>query len=157
MVVMIHFITLLLKLMSQRNRLGVKEVVMRELFLAFTPQAKTIEKMITSTLSSELTNDEACRVYIANAMSRGVFYAMSLSFARAGNINWEYLKEERHYVRKNTSESLNQFEHELKRIMCYCEVIDTTDEVMRRHGFAREEIEQNQRNRMAAHAGSEHR
>lgn len=152
-----HFITLLLKLMSQRNRLGVKEVVMRELFLAFTPQAKTIEKMITSTLSSELTNDEACRVYIANAMSRGVFYAMSLSFARAGNINWEYLKEERHYVRKNTSESLNQFEHELKRIMCYCEVIDTTDEVMRRHGFAREEIEQNQRNRMAAHAGSEHR
>ncbi|UAA40224.1 PilZ domain-containing protein [Paraneptunicella aestuarii] len=135
-----HFVTEILKMMPSKGKPELREGVMKEIFIAYHPDASSLEKMVTSKPSEDFASNMERQDYIATCLARGIFFSVTVWFSQSADIDWEFLKEERNYVRKNASEELTQFENELKKIIGVGEVIDTTDEVMRRYGFSEEEI-----------------
>lgn len=117
---------------NSQTRLSAKGEVSRELYIAFQPKVAEQKLRVISRLSSDFENSLKKREFIRAARTRGHFFALLFSVNQTGTINWENLKLERNYVRKNSADALSQFESELKRILGVVELVDVTDEVLQR-------------------------
>lgn len=140
-----HLITETLKALptktsSAQPRANIKGELSKELYIAFQPQISEQKFKVISRLSSDFANSIKKREFIRAAQSRGHFYALLFCINQTGTINWENLKLERNYVRKNAADALSQFEGELKRVLGVVELIDVTDEVLRRLLLEKKEV-----------------
>lgn len=119
--------------------------VMDELFIAFEPDALKPEDAIRSQFVDQFKDDHARRTFVVEAMSVGTFYAIKIFVARTGRPDQEILRTELGYVSVYAAHKAKELEEELWNISGAGDIVDITDEVMRRYGFTDQHIEQNQK------------
>lgn len=119
--------------------------VMDELFIAFEPDALKKEDAIRSQFIDQFKDDHSRRTFIVEAMSVGVFYAIKVFVSRTGRPDQEILRTELGYVSVYAAHKAKDLEEELWNITGAGDIVDITDEVMRRYGFTDQHVEQNQR------------
>lgn len=120
--------------------------VMDELFIAFEPDAIKPEDAIRSQFVDQFKDDHARRTFIVEAMSVGTFYAIKIFVARTGRPDQEILRTELGYLSVYAAHKAKELEEELWDISGAGDIVDITDEVMRRYGFTDQHVEQNQKN-----------
>lgn len=119
--------------------------VMEELFIAFEPDALKSEDAIRSQFIDQFKDDHARRTFIVEAMSVGVFYAIKIFASRTGRPDQDILRTELGYVSVYAAHKAKELEEELWSITGAGDIVDITDEVMRRYGFTDNHVDQNQR------------
>lgn len=118
--------------------------VMRELFIHFRPKEKTAAEAIRCKFSEQFRNDHDRRSFIVDAIGDGRFYAIKVIMSRTGRPDQEILRTELGYVSIYAAHRAKAIEEELWRIVGAGDIIDVTDEVIRRHGFTEQHVMQNQ-------------
>lgn len=118
--------------------------VMEEIFVAFEPDAIKEEDTIRTQFTDQFKDDHARRAFIVEAMSVGVFYAMKVFVSRTGRPDQDILRTELGYVSVYAAHKAKEVEEELWNICGAGDIVDITDEVMRRYGFTDQHIQQNQ-------------
>ena len=119
--------------------------VMEELFIAFEPDALKEEDTLRGQYMDQFRDDHARRAFIVEAMSVGVFYAVKVFVSRTGRPDQDILRTELGYVSVYAAHKAKELEEELWNICGAGDIVDITDEVMRRYGFTDQHIEQNQK------------
>ena len=119
--------------------------VMEEMFITFEPDALKAEDAIRSQFIDQFDDDHDRRTFIVEAMSVGVFYAIKVFVSRTGRPDQEILRTELGYVSMYAAHKAKELEEELWNITGAGDIVDITDEVMRRYGFTDQHVEQNQK------------
>ncbi|MCY7297083.1 PilZ domain-containing protein [Alteromonas sp. a30] len=130
-----HFlITLLKKLPAKPNEAfpGFRPCQSHELLIAYQPHLDDNNLRLVTRFAHEFSTFENKRTFVQNAVAHGRFLALFVTASQAQNLNWEPLRTERGFARKSASEAFSQFESELQRIVGVVELVDITEEVLRR-------------------------
>lgn len=128
-----HSVVELLGTFPAKNSPHIRYGMRRELYLAFFDYETSLEKAFISRFSDEFDSTEARMTFIEKARNRGQFFALQIIVTQAGQINWENMRIERHYVRKNAADALTQFENDVKRVVGCVEVVDVTQTTIARY------------------------
>ncbi|XOV81319.1 MAG: PilZ domain-containing protein [Aestuariibacter sp.] len=118
--------------------------VMRELFIRYKPDEKNPEEAIKCKFSEQFRNDHDRRSFIVEAIGDGRFYAVKLIMSRTGRPDQEILRTELGYVSVYAAHKAKAIEEELWKIAGAGDIIDITDEAVRRYGFTEQHVMQNQ-------------
>lgn len=118
--------------------------VMRELFIRYKPKEKTHEEAIRCKFSEQFRNDHDRRSFVVEAIGEGRFYALKIIMSRTGRPDQEILRNELAYVSTYAAHKAKAIEEELWKIAGAGDIVDVTDEVVRRYGFTEQHVLQNQ-------------
>lgn len=118
--------------------------VMEEIFVAFEPDAIKADDAISSQFIDQFNDDHERRAFIVEAMSVGRFYALKIFVSRTGRPDQDILRTELGYLSVYASHRAKELEEELWNVTGAGDIVDITDEVMRRYGFTDQHISQNQ-------------
>ncbi len=118
--------------------------IIREIFISFNPHAATQEEAINTWFIESFKNDNERKKFIVKAMASGYFYAIRLHLSRTGRPDQDVLRTELGYVSIYAPHKAKELEEELWRIAGTGDIVDVTDEAMRRYGFTEQEVSQNQ-------------
>jgi hypothetical protein len=118
---------------------------MRELFIAFDPSKEVIGDAINSYFTEQFTKPEQRRQFIAQALQNGQFIAVKVFLARTGRPDFETMQSELNYVSVYAVHKAKLLEEQLWNVSAVGDIIDVTDEVLRRFEFAESEIFLNQK------------
>ena len=130
-----HPIVDLLRSFPAKSLPNLRHGMRRELFLAFFDSATSLSKAFISRFSDEFDGIEARSTFIEKTRARGQFFALHIIVSQSGQINWENMRVERQYMRKNATALLTQFENDVQRVVGCIEVIDMTQATLDRYGF----------------------
>jgi hypothetical protein len=117
--------------------------VMREVFVAFDPSKEQLSDGIKSLVSEQFIRHEKRRQFIAQALAQGQFIALKVFIARTGRPDIEKMQSELNYVGVYAVHKAKQLEEKLWNVAGVGDIIDVTDEVMRRYEFPEEKIAEN--------------
>jgi hypothetical protein len=118
---------------------------MRELLIAFDPSKKIIGDAINSYFTEHFTKPEQRRQFIAQALQNGQFIAVKVFLARTGRPDFETMQSELNYVSVYAIHKAKSLEEQLWNISAMGDIIDVTDEVLRRFAFDENAILMNQK------------
>jgi hypothetical protein len=118
---------------------------MRELYIAFDPSKEVIGDAITSYFAEQFTKPEKRRQFIAQALQNGQFIAVKVFLGRTGRPDFETMQSELNYVSVYAVHKAKSLEEQLWNVSAMGDIIDVTDEVLRRFEFAEGEILLNQK------------
>jgi hypothetical protein len=135
----LDFIQYTLKKIKTNNK-----PVMREIFVAFDPSKEFIDEAIKSRFSDQFHGDKERKNFINQAMENGQFIAVKVFLARAGRPDMDRLQSEISYVGIYAIHRAKLLEEQLWGIIGVGDLVDVTDEVMIRHHFSYQHIQQNQ-------------
>lgn len=113
---------------------------MSELFIAFDPSKEVLGEAINSYFTEEFTKPEQRRQFIAQALKNGQFIAVKVFLARTGRPDFETMQSELNYVSVYAVHKAKSLEEQLWNVNAMGDIIDVTDEVLRRFGFAESAI-----------------
>jgi hypothetical protein len=113
---------------------------MRELFIAFDPSKEVIGDAIYSYFAEQLTKPEQRREFITQALQNGQFIAVKVFLARTGRPDFETMQSELNYVSVYAMHKAKLLEEQLWNISAMGDIIDVTDEVLRRFEFTESAI-----------------
>jgi hypothetical protein len=113
---------------------------MRELLIAFDPSKAVIGDAINSYFTEQLINLEQRRQFIAQALQNGQFIAVKVFLARTGRPDFETMQSELNYVSVYALHKVKLLEEQLWNVSAIGDIIDVTDEVLRRFEFAENAI-----------------
>ena len=113
---------------------------MRELFIAFDPSKEAIGDAINSYFTEQFTKPEQRRQFIAQALQHGQFIAVKVFLARTGRPDFETMQSELNYVSVYAVHKAKLLEEQLWNVSAMGDIIDVTDEVLRRFEFAESAI-----------------
>jgi len=113
---------------------------MRELFIAFDPSKEAIGDAINSYFTEQFTKPEQRRQFIAQALQYGQFIAVKVFLARTGRPDFETMQSELNYVSVYAVHKAKLLEEQLWNVSAVGDIIDVTDEVLRRFEFAESAI-----------------
>jgi hypothetical protein len=119
--------------------------VMREVFIAFDPSKDNLSDAIKSLVSEQFIKHEKRRQFISQAMQNGQFIALKVFIAKTGRPDIEKMQSELNYVGVYALHKAKQLEEKLWSVTGVGDLIDVTDEVMRRYEFTEEKIAENQK------------
>lgn len=108
---------------------------MRELFIAFDPSKENIGDAVNSYYSEQFTQPEQRRQFIAQALQNGQFIAVKVFLARTGRPDFETMQSELNYVSVYAVHKAKLLEEQLWNVIAMGDIIDVTDEVLRRFDF----------------------
>lgn len=118
--------------------------VVRELFVKFKPNETSLKGAMESRFLEQFKNDHERRQYIVRAMAEGVFYCIRVQITRTGRPDQDILRTELGYVSVYAPHKAKELEEELWGIAGAGDIIDITDEAMKRYGFTDQHVHQNQ-------------
>ena len=118
---------------------------MRELFIAFDPSKELTGDAINSYFTEHFTQPEQRRQFIAQALQNGQFIAVKVFLARTGRPDFETIQSELNYVSVYAVHKSKLLEEQLWNIAAMGDIIDVTDEVLRRFEFVESVILLNHR------------
>jgi hypothetical protein len=113
---------------------------MHELFIAFDPSKEVIGDAINSYFTEQFTKSEQRRQFIAEALQNGQFIAVKVFLARTGRPDFETMQSELNYVSVYAVHKAKLLEEQLWNVSAMGDIIDVTDEVLRRFEFAEDAI-----------------
>mgnify|MGYP000135566704 CR=1 FL=1 len=113
---------------------------MRELFIAFDPSKEAIGDAINSYYTEQFTQPEQRRQFIAQALQDGQFIALKVFLARTGRPDFDTMQSELNYVGVYAVHKAKSLEEQLWNVAALGDLIDVTDEVLRRFEFAESAI-----------------
>jgi hypothetical protein len=113
---------------------------MRELLIAFDPSKEVIGDAINSHFSEQLRKPEQRRNFIAQALQNGQFIAVKVFLARTGRPDFETMQLELNYVNVFAVHKAKLLEKQLWNVFAMGDIIDVTDEVLRRFEFTESTI-----------------
>jgi hypothetical protein len=113
---------------------------MRELLIAFDPSKEVIGDAINSYFTEHFTKPEKIRQFITQAMQNGQFIAVKVFLARTGRPDFETMQSELNYVSVYAVHKAKLLEEQLWNVAAMGDLIDVTDEVLRRFEFTENEI-----------------
>jgi len=113
---------------------------MRELFIAFDPSKDEIGDAINSYFTEQFTKPEQRRQFISQALQNGQFIAVKVFLARTGRPDFETMQSELNYVSVYAVHKAKLLEEQLWNVSAMGDIIDVTDEVLRRYEFAESAI-----------------
>ncbi|MEW9798773.1 PilZ domain-containing protein [Alteromonas sp. CYL-A6] len=128
---------------------GVKQVrvenmpIRQELYVAFDPSQNDKRLAVIPRFSNRFSSDDQRRAFIQEAISRGQFIAVHVMLTTTGKPDMDQLQSEINYVSVYAIHRAKELEQKLWSIAACAHLIDVTDEVMTRFGFAQEEIKKN--------------
>ncbi|WP_133469091.1 PilZ domain-containing protein [Paraglaciecola marina] len=108
---------------------------MRELFVAFDPSQETTKDAIESAFSEQFTSTEHRREFIAQALQRGQFIAIKVFLGPTGRPDFETMQAELQYVGIYALHKAKALEDQLWNVSGIGDLVDVTDEVLRRFEF----------------------
>jgi hypothetical protein len=108
---------------------------MRELFIAFDPSKEVIGDAINSYFAEQFTKSEQRREFITQALQNGQFIAVKVFLARTGRPDFETMQSELNYVSVYAVHKAKLLEEQLWNVSAMGDIIDVTDEVLRRFEF----------------------
>ncbi|WP_299079414.1 PilZ domain-containing protein [uncultured Paraglaciecola sp.] len=108
---------------------------MRELFVAFDPSQEAIGDAINSYFSEQFSNSEQRRQFITQALKNGQFIALKVFLARTGRPDFETMQSELNYVSSYAVHKAKSLEEQLWNVAAMGDIIDVSDEVLRRFEF----------------------
>lgn len=114
--------------------------VMREIFIAFDPSKNMLSDAIKSFVSEQFIKHEKRRQFISQAIQHGQFIALKVFIAKTGRPDIEKMQSELNYVSVYAVHKAKQLEEKLWSIVGVGDLIDVTDEVMRRYEFSEQNI-----------------
>jgi hypothetical protein len=118
---------------------------MRELFITFDPSKEEIGDAINSEFAEQLNKPEQRKQFITQALQNGQFIAVKVFLARTGRPDFETMQSELNYVSIYAVHKAKLLEEQLWNVSAMGDIIDVTDEVLRRFEFAESAILQNQK------------
>ena len=118
---------------------------MRELLIAFDPSKELIGDAINSYFTEQFTKPELRRQFITQALQNGQFIAVKVFLARTGRPDFETMQSELNYVSVYAVHKAKLLEEQLWNVSAMGDIIDVTDEVLRRFEFAESAILLNQK------------
>lgn len=113
---------------------------MRELFIAFDPSKEVMGDAINSYFVDQFTKPEQRRQFVAQALQHGQFIAVKVFLARTGRPDFETMQSELNYVGVYAVHKAKLLEEQLWNISAMGDIIDVTDEVLRRYEFSENAI-----------------
>jgi hypothetical protein len=119
--------------------------VMRELLIAFDPSKEVIGDAINSYFTEQFTKPELRRQFISQALQNGQFIAVKVFLARTGRPDFETMQSELNYVSIYAVHKAKLLEEQLWNVSAMGDIIDVTDEVLRRFEFTETAILLNQK------------
>mgnify|MGYP001069911587 CR=1 FL=1 len=108
---------------------------MRELFIAFDPSKENIGDAVNSYYTEQFTQPEQRRQFISQALQNGQFIALKVFLARTGRPDFETMQSELNYVSVYAVHKAKSLEEQLWNVTALGDIIDVTDEVLRRFDF----------------------
>jgi hypothetical protein len=108
---------------------------MQELFIAFDPSKEILGEAVNSYFSDQFTKPEQRRQFIAQALRNGQFIAVKVFLARTGRPDFETMQSELNYVSVYAVHKAKSLEEQLWNVAAIGDLIDVTDEVLRRFEF----------------------
>lgn len=118
---------------------------MRELFISFDPSKELIGDAINSCFTEQFTKKEQPKNFIEQALQDGQFIAVKVFLARTGRPDFETIQSELNYVSVYAIHKSKLLEEQLWNIAAMGDIIDVTDEVMRRFAFNESAVLMNQK------------
>ena len=118
---------------------------MRELLIAFDPSKEVIDEAINSHFTVHLTKPEQRKEFITEALQNGQFIAVKVFLARTGRPDFKTMQSELNYVGVYAVHKAKLLEEQLWNVSAMGDIIDVTDEVLRRFEFAESAIQLNHR------------
>ncbi|GAB3036988.1 PilZ domain-containing protein [Bowmanella dokdonensis] len=116
-----------------------------ELFVAFNPQARSIQQATIVRLAQQFNSDAQRREFISVAMGKGQFFAIRLFLTRTGRPDISLLHSELSYVGAYAVHKAKMLEEQLWNVAAVADIVDVTAEAMYRYGFNQHHIEANAR------------
>jgi len=116
---------------------------MRELFIAFDPNKELIGDAINSYFSEQLSNLQQRKKFITQALQNGQFIAVKVFLARTGRPDFETMQSELNYLSVYALHKAKLLEERLWNVSAMGDIIEVTDEVLRRFEFAESAIQLN--------------
>jgi hypothetical protein len=113
---------------------------MRELLIAFDPSKEVIGDAINSHFTEYLTKPEQRKEFITEALQNGQFIAVKVFLARTGRPDFETMQSELNYVSVYAVHKAKLLEEQLWNVSAMGDIIDITDEVLRRFEFTESTI-----------------
>ncbi|MFT4941500.1 MAG: hypothetical protein ACI88A_004570 [Paraglaciecola sp.] len=117
--------------------------ILRELFVAYDPSMENISEAIKSCFTDQFATSEQRRQFISQAMIHGQFIGIKMFLARAGRPDIETLQTELNYVGIYAVHRAKVLEEKLWNVSGVGDLVDVTDEIMRRYDFPIEKIKAN--------------
>ncbi|MGJ8680758.1 PilZ domain-containing protein, partial [Paraglaciecola sp.] len=117
--------------------------MVKELFIAFDPSKKELSEAVHSYYSNQFTKPEQRRQFIATALQYGQFIAVKVFLARTGRPDFETMQSELNYVSIYALHKAKQLEEQLWSVSAMGDIVDVTDEVLKRFNFDAKVIENN--------------
>ncbi len=108
---------------------------MRELFVAFDPSKENLGDAVTSYYAEQFTQAEHKRQFISQAMQHGQFIALKVFLARTGRPDFENMQSELNYVSLYAVHKAKLLEEQMWNVTAMGDLVDITDEVLRRYEF----------------------
>jgi hypothetical protein len=113
---------------------------MGELLIAFDPSKEVISEAINSHFSKHLTKPEQRKEFITEALQNGQFIAVKVFLARTGRPDLDTIQSELNYVSVYAVHKAKLLEEQLWNVSAMGDIIDVTDEVLRRFEFTESAI-----------------
>ena len=117
--------------------------VMREVFIAFDPSKDALSDAIKSMVSEQFIKHEKRRQFISQALQHGQFIALKVFIAKTGRPDIEKMQSELNYVGVYALHKAKLLEEKLWSVTGVGDLVDITDEVMRRYEFSEDKITDN--------------
>ncbi len=115
----------------------------RELYIAFDRTKEKLFEAITGVYTDQFTDEKEHREFISKAMDNGRFFAIKIFVARTGRPDTDLLRLEMSYVNVYAQHKAKSLEEDLWEIAGVGDIVDITDEAMRRCGLTSDVITKN--------------
>ncbi|MFT2091533.1 PilZ domain-containing protein [Paraglaciecola sp. 2405UD69-4] len=130
---------------TMRTRKPSEKPIMRELFIAFDPSQELIGDAVESIFTEQFTSTEQRREFIAQALQKGQFIAIKIFLGPTGRPDFETMQAELQYVGIYALHKAKALEEQLWSVAATGDLVDVTDEVLRRFEFSESVILINQK------------
>jgi hypothetical protein len=117
--------------------------ISKELYIAFDPSHTNIEKAVISQFVTQFSQDEKRREFISSALNNGQFIAIKIFLARTGRPDFDIIQSELNYVSIYALHKAKLLEERLWSVIAMGDMVDVTDEVLRRFKFEPSVVEKN--------------
>ncbi|WP_206483859.1 PilZ domain-containing protein [Thalassotalea sp. G2M2-11] len=100
------------------------------LYIAINQSNEMVEQSVTTKLDSELGSDQLKRMFIRNALKRGVFFCLQVLVSRSSEPDMTYLNPELSYISSYAIHRGKQLEQEIWSVSGVIQVFDITSEAL---------------------------
>ena len=102
------------------------------LYIAINPDIDSVDKAVTTKLESELNTVGLQKMFIKNALKKGMFFCVQVKISRTDAPNMDYLIPELRYINSYAIHRSKQIEENIGNVAGIIQLIDITQEAMMR-------------------------